>query len=140
MFWLKFVLFALIVFILISVIKHFLRKVLKIEKVKRGFFSNQYINDRHRRIDWGIRAVTVLTFIIFILISIYEDISYIMQDISINSIFMVISIYLLMADCLVRAYFEWRHTPNPKQSILTLSEMLLLVIAIIFFFQTMLSV
>ena len=60
MFWLKFVLIALVVFALISLVKVILRKTLKIEKVKKEFFSNNYINELHRKVDKWVGRLTGL--------------------------------------------------------------------------------
>ncbi len=45
-------------------------------------------------------------------------------------------IFLLtvILDYAVRAYFEWKHTDQPKQAILTLSEMTLFSVAIVIMF------
>lgn len=123
MFWLRFALIVLIVIVLISVVKFFLRKILNIEKEKRGIFSYNHINKLHRKIDWGLRITSMITLFILFYLSSY-------QDASIYLLVFALVVFNLF-DYVVRAFFELKYTQNPKQSILTISEMFLLIIAII---------
>lgn len=124
MFWIKFGLIALIVFILTSIVKLLLRKLLNIEKVKKEFFSYNHINELHRKIDKGLRIFSVITLILlsFVLLFYFEDLIYLI---------LIAPIVLMVLDYTVRAFFEWKYTQYPKQSILTLTEMVLILIAII---------
>jgi len=47
-----------------------------------------------------------------------------------NYLILIAVIIFAVLDCLVRTFFEWRYTQYPKQSLLTLTEMLLILIAI----------
>ncbi|MGB3260863.1 DUF4181 domain-containing protein, partial [Paenisporosarcina sp.] len=78
MFWIKFGLIAIIVFILISIVKLLLRKLLNIEKVKKEFFSYNHINELHRKIDKGLKIFSVITLILlsFVLLFYFEDLIY----------------------------------------------------------------
>ncbi|MGM0853399.1 MAG: DUF4181 domain-containing protein [Bacillota bacterium] len=40
-------------------------------------------------------------------------------------------VFFLLLEYAVRGYFEWKYSEYPKQAILTLTEMILLIIAII---------
>ncbi|MEF3355138.1 MULTISPECIES: DUF4181 domain-containing protein [unclassified Paenibacillus] len=124
MFWIKFCLIAIIVFVLISTVKLLLRNLLKIEKVKKEFFSFNYINELHRKIDKGLRAFSAIILVIlsFVLLIYYEDLIYLI---------LIAVIAFMVLDYMVRAFFEWKYTQYPKQSILTLTEMCLILIAII---------
>ncbi|MGB3261455.1 MAG: DUF4181 domain-containing protein [Paenisporosarcina sp.] len=41
----------------------------------------------------------------------------------------------MVLDYIVKAFFEWKYTQYPKQSILTLTEMFLILIAILIVFE-----
>lgn len=123
MFWLNFVLIAVIVFALISLIKFILRKTLKIEKVKKEFFSNNYINELHRKVDKWVRRLTGLTLAILILIQI--------NDVAFNYLLIVGLIFTSMVDYGVKAFFEYRYSEVPKQAILTLAELFLVLTAVV---------
>jgi len=127
-FWIKFGLIAIVVFILISLVKLLLRKLLNIEKVKKEFFSYNHINELHRKIDKGLRIFSVITLILlsFVLLFYFEDLIYLI---------LIAPIVLMVLDYIVRAFFEWKYTQYPKQSILTLTEMFLILIAIIIVFE-----
>lgn len=128
MFWIKFCLIVLIIFVLISIVQLLLRNLLKIDKVKKEFFSYNYINNLHRKIDKGLRTFSAITLITlsYVLLFYYEDLIYL--------IFVAV-IFFMTLDYLVRAFFEWKYTQYPKQSILTLTEILLILIAIIIVFE-----
>ncbi|MEC0093824.1 DUF4181 domain-containing protein [Paenibacillus macquariensis] len=124
MFWIKFCLIATIVFVLISIVKLLLRNLLKIEKVKKEFFSFNHINELHRKIDRGLRTFSAITLVIlsFVMLFYYEDLIYLI---------LITVIAFMILNYMVRAFFEWKYTQYPKQSILTLTEMCLILIAII---------
>ncbi|NQD67951.1 DUF4181 domain-containing protein [Bacillus haikouensis] len=127
MFWVKFGLIAIIVFVLISTVKFLLRKIFKVEKVKRTFFSYNHINDSHRKVDKWVRTFTVITLIILaILVINYKELSY---------LYLIGVITLLTVDYTIRAFFEMKYSKHPKQAILTLAEMFLMLIAILIVFQ-----
>jgi hypothetical protein len=127
MFWAKFGLIAIIVFVLISTVKFFLRKIFKVEKVKRKFLSYNHINDSHRKVDKWVRTFTGITLVILaILVINYEDLTY---------LYLIGVITLLTVDYAIRAFFEMKYSEYPKQAILTLAEMFLMLIAILIVFQ-----
>jgi hypothetical protein len=124
MFWVKFGLIAIIVFVLISIVKLLLRKLLKIEKVKKELFSYNHINELHRKIEKGLRIFSTIALILlsYVLLFYFEDLIYLV---------LIAVIVFMVLDYMVRAFFEWRYTQYPKQSILTLTEMFLVLIALI---------
>jgi hypothetical protein len=123
-FWIKFSLIVIIVFILISIVKLVLRKLFKIEKVKREWFSYNHINELHGKIDKWIRITTTVNMIVFswVLIFYSKDLLY---------LFLIGLVFFTVVDYGVRAFFEWKHSEYPKQAILTMAEMLILVTAIL---------
>ena len=115
MFRIKFSLIAIIVFASISIVKNVLRNIFKIEKVKKEFCSFNHINELHRKIDKGLRTFSAVTLIIlsYVLLFYHEDLIYLV---------LIAAIVFIVLDYVVRAFFEWKYTQYPKQSILTLSE------------------
>ena len=131
MIWLKLAFFLLIVFVLNTIVKLLLRKLLKIEKEKKYFFSYNHINELHRKIDWAIRITSTIAFIVI-------NILIIIEDYSINLIINA-SFFYIVLDYAVRAFFECKYSQNPKQYILTISEGALILIAIIIMFDFLLN-
>lgn len=127
MFWVKIGIFIFILYLLISSLKFFLRKVLKIEKEKKSIFSYNHINDLHKNIDWSIRIGTMLVSIVIIYLAIFKDFPV--------TLYLILLILLTMAEYSVRAIFEWKYSQIPKQAVLTISEMSLIIIALIIIFQ-----
>jgi hypothetical protein len=126
-FWVKFSLIALMVFVLISIVKYFLRKIFKVEKVKRKFFSYNHINDSHRKVDKWVRSLTAIILMILAIVMInYKELTY---------LYLMGFVILLTLDYAVRAFFEWKYSDYPKQAILTLAEMFMMVTAFILAIQ-----
>ncbi|WP_226683012.1 DUF4181 domain-containing protein [Sutcliffiella horikoshii] len=126
MFWLNMLFMFIIVFSIMYLAKWFLRKLFNIKKTKKKLFSYNHINKWHAKIDWGIRIVTVIVNFILIFLISYERIS-------ILSISLVL-VLIIISDYLVRAFFEWRYTDNPKEAILTVSDMVILLVSVILVF------
>ena len=101
----KFVLFVLIVFVVIAVVRLILRNVLKIEKEQKSFFSYNHINDLHRKIDWGIRIVSMLTMIVTNILVLYENYTIYL---------LLIPIFCIGLDYPVRAFFECKYLRTPN--------------------------
>jgi len=126
-FWIKFGLIVVLVFVCILIAKLLLRKLFKIEKVKKEFFSYNYINELHRKVDMGLKLFSTVTTILLLSVWFYfEEFIYLI---------LIAVIIFAVLDYLVRAFFEWRYTQYPKQSILTLTEMFLILLAIIIVYQ-----
>lgn len=128
MFWIKFCLIVFIVFILNSCVKFLIRKVFHIKKVKRKVFSYNLINERHRKIDKWIRLISAITLISLSWFMIYDNKHFIFR-------YLIGVVMLAVLDYLVRAYFEWKHSEYPKQAVLTVVEMVMIVTAIFTVFQ-----
>lgn len=118
--------FVLIVLGVNVAVKLILRKVLKIEKEKNSFFSYNHLNDLHRKIDWGIRIISVITIITTNILVVFENYP---------NYFLLLPIFLIGLDYPVRAFFERKYAKNPKQYMLTLSEGVLMLLAIVIFIQ-----
>ena len=127
MIWIKIGLVILVLMLIISLIKAVLRKVFYIEKVKKSLFSYDYINQSHKKIDRVIRMISFIVYIVILYLLVFKEYSVI--------ILLATMILLTTMDYLVRAAFEWRYSENPKQAILTLSEMSVLVLALVLTIQ-----
>ena len=124
---LNFLLIVVVTFALIIAVKMILRRALNIEKVKKGFFSYNHINNLHKKIDWFIRITSAIVLIVCLYLITF-------QNFSIN-IFLIALTITSGTDYAVRAFFEWRHTENPKQSILTVSEMFIVILVLFVIIQ-----
>ncbi|QNK89606.1 DUF4181 domain-containing protein [Sporosarcina sp. resist] len=123
MIWIKFLFFVFIVFVLNSIVKLLLRKILKIEKEKKTIFSYNHINELHGKVDWTIRITSMIALIVFNSLIIIEDYSI--------NLLLIASFFYIVLDYAVRAFFECKYSQNPKQYILTTSEGVLFLVAII---------
>ena len=123
MIWIKFLFFVFIVFVLNSIVKLLLRKILKIEKEKKTVFSYNHINELHGKVDWTIRITSMIALIVFNSLIIIEDYSI--------NLLLIASFFYIVLDYAVRAFFECKYSQNPKQYILTTSEGVLFLVAII---------
>lgn len=127
MLWLTLTLSLLTVIIITFVVKMILRKLLQIEKQKKGFFSYNHINDLHRKIDWTIRIVSTIALIIIQYIIVFNGYSF-----NINLIGILL---FALVQYITQAFFEYKYSQNKKQSILTLSEMVICAVSIITIIQ-----
>lgn len=125
MVWLRFGIIVLIMVILIGTVKYVLRKAFKIKKVRRKFFSYHHINELHRKVDWIVRIASAIVFFISFI--------YIMNtNPNPNPVYPMLIVIILIGilNAMIRGYFEWKHSEEPKQAILTIAEILLIVIAV----------
>ena len=119
--------FFLIVFVINSVLKFTFRKLFNIEPSKREFFSYNHINDTHRKVDWFVRIGTLIVGLVLLYFMALDEYP--------PSYYLVAVIVFIAVDHLVRAFFEWQASENPKQSILTLAQMTVFVAAVVFIIQ-----
>ncbi|TDL32804.1 DUF4181 domain-containing protein [Jeotgalibacillus sp. S-D1] len=133
MVWIKAALFSLIVLVLNTIIKVILRKLFKIEKERKFFFSYNHINELHRKIDWAVRLTSMIVSIVIMTLVIIEDHSV--------NLMLITWIFLIVLDYTVSVFFEWNYSQNPKQSILTISEgsLFIIVLVIVLEFDLLLS-
>lgn len=117
MFWLKIGLGLLILYVLIWLMKFSLSKVFKIKKEKQDWFSYNHVNKAHKQVDWFIRILTLIVQMTCLYLVLYEEYSIVF--------FLVPLFLLLVGSYSVKAFFEWKFSDNPKQSILTIGEMVI---------------
>ena len=127
MVWLKFIGFFLFVVLIVALVNLVLRKIFKIKNEGKGLFSFNYVNKLHLKIDLSINAIAAVAYIIcfYLLVS---------KGYSVN-VFLVTVILFTILSHSVQAVFEWTYSQNPKKIILTISEMSLIVIALILTIQ-----
>ena len=121
MFWLTLGLFLVILFALISLLKFSLRKLFNIKKERKELFSYNHINKLHQKTDWLVRGVTTLALITILYLVMFKEYP--------MSLYLIALISLTIIDYSVGAFFEWKYSDNSKQSILTIAEMAVLVLA-----------
>lgn len=92
----------------------------------RKLFSYNYINDTHRKVDKWVRIITGPTLIVLALLAINKGLII---------LYLVGMITRFTLDYGVRTFFEWRYSEYPKQAILTLAEMFIMLTAVIIVFQ-----
>ncbi len=94
--------------------------------MKRSFFSYNHINELHRKVDRWVRSITTITLIILVVLVINDEDLIYLYSIGVVSLFAL--------DYAVRVFFELKYSENPKQSILTVAEMILVLTAILIVF------
>ncbi|WP_159462043.1 DUF4181 domain-containing protein [Salirhabdus sp. Marseille-P4669] len=125
---LEMALFFFIAFAFTKLVSYLLRKTLQIQKVKKEFFSNNHITSSHKKIDWGLRTIFFIAPFLVLFLTKLQN-----MELYLTLTFFIFLLTVIL-DYAVRAYFEWKHTDQPKQAILTLSEMTLFSVAIVIMF------
>ncbi|WP_339148819.1 MULTISPECIES: DUF4181 domain-containing protein [unclassified Sutcliffiella] len=123
MFWLNFAFIGVIVMVIVYGVRFLLRRAFKIKKSKKEFFSYNHINDLHRKVDWAMRIIIMIVNITLVGMILYENISI--------SVVVFGLVVLIIGDRFVQAFFEWKYSDNPKEAILTLSDMLVMVLSVV---------
>ncbi|MGM0896447.1 MAG: DUF4181 domain-containing protein [Bacillota bacterium] len=122
--WLEIGLVIVGIVILVSIVNFILRKLLKIDKEKKDFFSYDYINEQHRKIEQWVRWGWILVSLIAFSLILYQELPVVF--------YLLLFIAWMTTDAFVRAYFQWKHSEQPKQAILTLSEMAIWIAGVTF--------
>ena len=91
-------------------------------KKKGLFFSHNHINVLHRKIDWAIRITTMIAFIVITSLITFEDYSI--------NLLLIAAFFHIVLDLAGRAFFQYEYSHNPKQFILTISEGVIISLAI----------
>lgn len=115
------VVLLLSVFYLLDVL---LRRYLKLEKV--NFFENNYVNDKHQKIDWTLRFMLVFGYLVMAIIMSSGE------KTTTTFFFIFVSYSLLNAIVLelVRAYMQKKYAENKNEYIPTLIQLGLLIIVV----------
>lgn len=126
MLW-RFLLLAALMISVITFVKFVIRKTLKIPKVKKALFSYNHINDIHRKIDWAVRIIALLINVFLIHLVMFEGFSI--------NLFLILLALLFTSENFVRAFFEWKFSKDPKQSILSLAEGIIFITIVVVIIQ-----
>lgn len=117
-FWWSMAFFLIGSAVVIFLLNMLLRKMLGVEKRKR--FSNNYVNEKHQRIDWTIRMVAVFAVVITAIFAFY----------SIQIYMMFIFVIFGAIQETVRAVMEKKYAKNPNDYLFTLIQFPLSIIVI----------
>ncbi|MBT2692089.1 DUF4181 domain-containing protein [Bacillus sp. ISL-55] len=121
--WLEFFFLIVSILAIVASSKFVLRKVFNIKKVKKKIFSYNHINRTHRIVDWMVR-ITAATFYLIFMYRVY------FHDFSVNLLLFIMTL-IISSESFVRAFFEWKYTADPKQSILSLGEGVILILIVL---------
>ncbi|WP_025784573.1 DUF4181 domain-containing protein [Sporosarcina sp. D27] len=101
-----------------------LRRYLKLEKV--NFFKNNYVNDKHQKMDWTLRFILVFGYLVMaIIMSSGEKTT--------TTVFIIFVSYSLLNAIvleLVRAYMQKKYAEHKNEYIPTLVQLSLLIIVV----------
>jgi len=126
--WFKLLLFLFIVYAVNAIIKFALKKWLKVEPRKKKFFSKNYVNETHLKVDWFVRGILLIAGVATLFYVIAEE-----NSIVYMLVYLIVFIILTYA---VEAYFEWKASKHPKQSLFMLSEMFVWLVAVALLIQS----
>ncbi|MCM3666259.1 DUF4181 domain-containing protein [Mesobacillus subterraneus] len=115
----KFIMLFIVIILIIAASKFILRKVFNINKVKKKAFSYHHINSTHRKVDWAVRLTALAVYLILMYQLFYHDLSI--------NLFLFFMTLIFTSENFVRAYFEWKFSADPKQSILSIAEGVILI-------------
>ncbi|MFE7060910.1 DUF4181 domain-containing protein [Sutcliffiella sp. NPDC057660] len=119
MFLFKLLLLFIVIFLLVISMQIAVRKMFKIEKKKSGF-SYGFVNETHKKVDLSLRFAGLIFIIAFNMYSFEHGFAF--------SNYMVgLLIFLIILD-LENAFFHWKYSSEPKQSILILSGTVMIII------------
>ena len=126
----NFILISSIFGIVLFFINKFLRKWLNVEK--REFFSNHFVNEKHKKIDWTIR----ISFIVLILFVFFINVSgnplkhiWILQP-------YILLFGLVIVTELVRIVMEKRYAANKNDYIFTAVQLVVISLFLLAVFST----
>lgn len=100
-----------------------LRKQFNIEKEKNVWFSYNHINSLHKKVDWGLRIVTMLVILVMLYLIMYKEYDF--------GFYILAWVAFMVIDALVKAFFQWKYSDEPKRWILTVVDMTYLVVVLL---------
>lgn len=119
--------FIILILLLISqfIIKHSLTKKFQLSK-KPG--KGRFINTRHQKIDMFLTFAFLALFLLFTLTDLVQT-----DMFDIASPYILFPILFIIME-LVRAWFQWKKSNEPKRAYLTLMNVSILIVLIIFYY------
>ncbi|MGD6834458.1 DUF4181 domain-containing protein [Sutcliffiella halmapala] len=119
MFLFKLLMLFLVIFLLVISVQIAVRKIFKIEK-KKSVFSYNFVNETHKKVDLSLRFAGLIFIIAFNMYSFEHGYTF-------TNYMLGLLIFLITLD-LGNAYFHWKYSSEPKQSILILSGTVVVII------------
>ncbi|SDJ09065.1 DUF4181 domain-containing protein [Salimicrobium halophilum] len=128
MFWLQSIVFLGIFVLFGSLFDTAMRKLLNVEK--KSLFPTDYLSDTHRKVEWTLRAIFIVTLLVGVLIA---------GTTPSGQVFWLLEPYVLvflfvLVTQLGRAFMEWKHAENRNDYIFTLSQVAFLSVLVIVLF------
>lgn len=120
--WINIFLVIGIYLLIILCFNFIMRKYLKVDK--RKTFSYNHVNEKHKRIDWTIRIIFMITLMILTFIGVYKYNNEGLWKLMPSILFVI----FLMVSEAVRAFMEWKYATNPKAYIFTISQTVIMLI------------
>ncbi|MDW0109741.1 DUF4181 domain-containing protein [Sporosarcina aquimarina] len=119
-FFLRVVLIFVVTFALMYIAKSLIRRVFKIPKISEDDPSHNYVKQLHREVDKPfISFSTVILFLVLIVDLVYFTDS--------GSLFIFTVLIFTFIRMMIRVFFEWKYSKYPKQYILSLTEVFILL-------------
>lgn len=129
-FWLKLIIILGVFLLLLFSFHTVMRKLLKLEKVK--FFSNNYLNEEHKKIDRKIRITSIVVLLIGFIINVIRG--------PVDKFWFFEPYFLfflsIIASESARTFMEWKYQENRKAYIFTINQLVFLVIFMVSLFTT----
>lgn len=123
-YFLMLALIFIVTFVLINLARSLIRKICKIEKVSEDDSSQNYVEQRHREVDKPFRDYSlVILFVILVVNLIYFPESY--------NLIMISVLTFAFIRMMIKAFFEWKYAKYPRQFILTLTDIVILLAVVI---------
>ncbi|HHU19041.1 MAG TPA: DUF4181 domain-containing protein [Bacilli bacterium] len=108
------------------IIKRVLAKKFELKKLPSG--TGRFVNNQHQKIDLGL---SILFLILFLLFTMTDLVQANMFDVA--SPYIIFPVLFIIME-LIRAWFQWNKTDQPKRAYITLMNVSILVVLIIFYY------
>lgn len=123
-FFLRFALIFIVTFDLMYIGKSLMRRMFNIPKVSEDDPSRNYVKQLHLEVDKPFRDYSFVFLFLFLVVNlVYFPESYYLIIITV-----IIFAFVRMT---IKVFFEWKYSKYPKQFILTLTEIFILLVVVI---------
>ena len=117
--------------LIIFIFNWIIRKLLNVERLK--LFSNNYVNDTHKKYDIRIRVISVIGYMIAAFYFFSDS-----SDIGMNTAWylFIIGMVFLVVQELIRAYMEWKYLKGKNDYLFTLIQLIFIIALVIVVFRS----
>lgn len=123
-FFLRLVLIFIVTFALMYIAKSLMRMIFNIPKVSEDDPSQNYVKQLHREVDKPFKDYSlVILFVVLVIDLVYFSNSF--------NLFIITVLIFTFIRMMIRAFFEWKYSKYPKQFVLTLTEIFILLAVVI---------